>query len=261
MRPELHWMAQLFIPLARSLQQEPQPPMGDSFEEWLFWLIPAQEKYRSSRQGVAKVEAEASASSPLFDLVLWQSLLEYPDFVLEREGSYLGIECKSLEASAPFLEMGQGMPCRTTIDFNSTVPCGQERYRGKFVQYAPLRGQAIPVFYALGLYGEVDGEDRVLSVLFVDGNYINRDCSLHQAHRNISRDGFGSYGDGGIRERKMYIFPNPMTDPDLVGTVSLVAEGDDLTSTYPDLDWMMTKVRRTPAGEEHPFQVYRLQVP
>ena len=172
----------------------------------------------------------------------------------------MGIECKSLEASHQFVETGGRVPCRTTIDFNSTVPCGQENYKGKFERYTPLRGQPIPIFYALGLYGKIEEENRVLSVLLVNGNYINRDYSLHQAHQNISRGGFGSYGDGRIRERKMYIFPNPMTDPDLVGTVSLVLEGDDLTPVYPELGYLMTKVRRTPEGEEYPFHVYRLRV-
>jgi len=102
--------------------------MGDSFEEWLFWRTPAAERYRSARQGVARIEVPSSASR--FDTILWQSLLEHPDQVVEQEGVQLGVECKSLAASARFVETGDGVPCRTTIDFNSTVPCGQEHYKG-----------------------------------------------------------------------------------------------------------------------------------
>ena len=231
--------------------------MGDSFEEWLFWRVPAAQRYRSARQGVARVEVPATLSR--FDLILWQSLLEHPDLVLEHDNTHLDLECKSLEASAQFVETGSGVPCRTTIDFNSTVPCGRENYKGKFERYIPLKGQPLPMFYALGLYGEVEDENRVVSFLLVDGNYINRDYPLHQQHRNISRGGFGSYGDGKIRERKMYIFPNPLTDPDLVGSIALVVEQGDLLTAFPPLMQVMVKVRRTPSGEEYPFFVYRLR--
>lgn len=139
MKPE-EIAVELFIALAGHLRVEPRPPMGDSFEEWLFWHIPAAEHYRSSRQGVARMEIPADR--PLFDLVLWQSLLEHPDLVVEREEICLGVECKSLAASAQFVESGNGVPCRTTVDFNSTVPCGRERYKGKFARYVPLKRTA-----------------------------------------------------------------------------------------------------------------------
>lgn len=252
MLSEWRLAVELFTAITTGLQE----PLGDSFEEWFFWQVPAAESYRSARQGVARVEVPAT--SPRFDSILWQSLLEYPDFVLEHKGIRLGIECKSLAASRQFMETRQGVPCRTTIDFNSTVPCGRENYKGKFKHYAFLKGQPITTFYALGLYGKVEGEDRVLSFLLVDGNYINRDFTLHQEHRNTSRGGFGSYGDGRIRERKMYIFPNPLTDQDLVGSIALVMEQADLPTTFPQLVQTTTKVRRTPAGEEYPFFVYRL---
>ncbi len=99
----------------------------------------------------------------------------------------------------------------------------------------------------------------MLSLLLVDGNYINRDYGLHQEHRNISRGGFGSYGDGRIRERKMYIFPNPLTDEDLLGSVSLIAEEENLMTEFPQLSRLMNKVRRTPTGLEYPFYVYQLR--
>lgn len=249
---------ELFIDLATHLREEPQSPMGDSFEEWLFWHTPAAERYRSARQGVARVEVPSDQRR--FDLILWQSLLEHPDLVLEREGVPLGIECKSLAASAQFVETGSGVPCRTTIDFNSTVPCGQENYKGKFQPYIPLKGKPMRLFYALGLYGEIEDENRVLSFLLVDGNYLNRDYKLHQEHRNISRGGFGSYGDGRIRERKMYIFPNPLTDEDLVGSVSLITEEKNLAAAFPQLSYVMTKIKRTPTGLEYPFYVYQLEL-
>jgi hypothetical protein len=257
MYPEERLAAELFIEVASKFQGEPHPPLGDNFEEWFFWQVPTAERHRSARQGVARVEAPMAPAR--FDLVLWQSLLEHPDFVLEHKGIHLGVECKSLEASPRFVETGNGVPCRTTLDFNSTVPCGRENFKGKFKRYASQKAQPIAVFYALGLYGETEDESYVLSFLLVDGNYINRDYSLHQQHQNISRGGFGSYGDGRIRERKMYIFPNPLTDQDLIGSVALVMEQPDLMATFPQLMQTAAKVRRTPAGEEYPFFVYRLR--
>lgn len=138
MEPEIQLVVELFIRLATLFRENPRPPMGDSFEEWLFWHTPAGEHYRSSRQGVARMDIPCE--EPYFDRVLWQSLLEHPDLIAEKDGRRLGLECKSLEASAEFVATGKGIPCRTTIDFNSTVPCGQERYKGKFQRYASLRG-------------------------------------------------------------------------------------------------------------------------
>jgi hypothetical protein len=256
MRPQEQVIVELFIEIATKFQEKSYHPLGDNFEEWFFWQVLAAERYRFARQGVARVEVPTEL--PHFDLALWQSLLEHPDFVLEHKGFHLGVECKSLAASPRFVESGAGVPCRTTLDFNSTVPCGQESYRGKFERYAALRGQPITTFYALGLYGQVEDEDCMLSFLLVDGNYINRDYTLHRQHRNTSQGGFGSYGDGRIRERKMYIFPNPLTDQDLVGSVALVMEQADLVKAFPELVQVATRVRRTPTGEEFPFFVYRL---
>ncbi len=129
MDSELRLAVELFIDLAIRLRQEPRPPMGDSFEEWLFWHTPATERYRSARQGVARVEVLMDDGTR-FDRILWQSLLEHPDLVVERQAVRLGVECKSLQASPQFVETGSGVPCRTTIDFNSTVPCGLEHYKG-----------------------------------------------------------------------------------------------------------------------------------
>mgnify|MGYP001095037924 CR=1 FL=1 len=58
MKPE-ELAVELFVALAGHLRAEPRPPMGDSFEEWLFWRVPAVGHYRSSRQGVARVEIPA----------------------------------------------------------------------------------------------------------------------------------------------------------------------------------------------------------
>lgn len=59
--------------------------------------------------------------------------------------------------------------------------------------------------------------------MFVDGNYINNDYELHKSHKNTRETGFGSYGDGMIRNRKMYVFPHPLTDPDIRGKTVIIS--------------------------------------
>ena len=56
MQAELKLATELFVEIATELNRNPRPPMGDSFEEWLFWQVPAGERYRSARQGVARVD-------------------------------------------------------------------------------------------------------------------------------------------------------------------------------------------------------------
>lgn len=256
MNPELELASKMFIELARHFRHGPAK-MGDTFEEWLFWNIPATSHFRSSRQGVAEVQVPR-VSVPIAEIVLWQSLLEHPDIVLEGRAIHLGIECKSLEASQNFVATRVGIPCRTTIDFNSTVPCGLENFKGKFVTFHHLKGKPLRLFYACALYGEIGRENHIISLLMVDGNYLNRDYQLHLEHRNISRPGFGSYGDGQIRERKMYLFPNPMTDDSMKGTVSLVIEDANVSRAFPQLNRVGTKVKTTPEGKKFPFYVYQL---
>lgn len=118
MDTELRIAVELFIDLVTYLREERRPPMGDSFEERLFWHTPATERYRSACQGVTRVEVLSDGTR--FDRILWQSLLEHHDLVVERQAVRLGVECKSLQASPQFVETGSGAPCCTTIDFNST---------------------------------------------------------------------------------------------------------------------------------------------
>jgi len=118
--PGIRIISELFVDVASYLQVEPRPPMGDNFEEWVFWHILASEHYRSARQGVARLDIPIE--TPRFERTLWQSLLEHPDLVVERKGAYVGVECKSLEASPQFVEVGTGVPCRTTTDCVKTPP-------------------------------------------------------------------------------------------------------------------------------------------
>jgi len=56
----------------------------------------------------------------------------------------------------------------------------------------------------------------------------------------------------------MYIFPNPLTDVDLMGSVSLVTEAENLAKKFRRLVLALSKVKSTPEGQRYPFYIYRL---
>ncbi len=56
----------------------------------------------------------------------------------------------------------------------------------------------------------------------------------------------------------MYIVPNPLTDEELRGSVSLVTEADNLVGRFAQLSLALTRVRNTPSGQRYQFYVYRL---
>jgi hypothetical protein len=55
------------------------------------------------------------------------------------------------------------------------------------------------------------------------GDLINADHALADEHLNVSIRKFGSFADGFIRNRKMYVFPHPITlDPEGLGRHRLI---------------------------------------
>ncbi len=58
---------------------------------------------------------------------------------------------------------------------------------------------------------------------FAHTDVINADHALAESHANEAIHGFGSYGDGFIRNRKMYVFPHLFSiDSDAIGRCRLV---------------------------------------
>lgn len=117
----------------------------------------------------------------------------YPDFwvgTAPREG----FEIKSLA-------FANGRPARKDIDFNSTIPSGIK--------------QDSAVFLVFFLYTGSGADPRsVHSLSVAHGDLINSDHQLADEHLNVAVKEFGSYADGFIRNRKMYVFPHPITiDP------------------------------------------------
>lgn len=127
----------------------------------------------------------------------------YPDFIVSGAGTSEGYELKSLA-------FANGRPARLDIDFNSTIPSGVKN------------GQQ--VFLVFILYtGSGNSPRPVHSISIAHGDLINADHAVADAHENVSIRNFGSYADGFIRSRKMYVFPHPITiDPSGLGRQRLI---------------------------------------
>ncbi|HMQ31320.1 MAG TPA: hypothetical protein PKD53_11360 [Chloroflexaceae bacterium] len=107
----------------------------------------------------------------------------YPDFRLVQSAE--GYEVKGL-----------AYPGRVAdFDSNSQMPSGSHNGRS--------------IYYIFGRYpAEPDGETYpVLDLVICHGDFLNADH--HYVHKNKSVQGFGSYGDIKIRDRKMYVVPTP----------------------------------------------------
>jgi hypothetical protein len=131
----------------------------------------------------------------------------YPDFLLTAPQPVEGYEVKSLAFT-------RGKPARRDIDFNSTIPSGRKDEQDVFL-----------VFF---LYTGSGNEPRhVQSLSLVHADLINADHHVADEHVNVAIHEFGSYGDGFIRNRKMYVFPHPITiDPDGLGLHRLIVPTD-----------------------------------
>lgn len=130
----------------------------------------------------------------------------YPDFWVGDAAAAPPVEGFEIKS----LSFATGRPARADFDSNSTVPSGRKDGHDVFV-----------VFF---LYTGAGANPRpVDSLVIAHTDLINADHDVAGAHFNAGIPGFGSYGDGHIRNRKMYRFPHPYTiEPSLIGRCSLV---------------------------------------
>ena len=131
----------------------------------------------------------------------------YPDFLVTSPEPQEGYEVKSLA-------FARGRPARKDIDFNSTIPSGMKD------------GQDI--FLVFFLYTGSGNDPRTVhSFSLAHADLINADHQVADEHVNVAIHEFGSYGDGFIRNRKMYVFPHPITiDSDGLGRHRLIVPAD-----------------------------------
>jgi hypothetical protein len=181
----------------------------------------------------------------------------YPDFTLIDYPE--GYEVKGL-----------AWPGReANYDSNSRVPSGEHNGR--------------QVFYVFGRYpaNVEENEYPLVDLVVCHGDFLNADHNY--VHQNKSFEGFGSYGDIMVRDRKMYVAPTPFAlthgttgqrtlivpaavdidsaELEVVGTL-VRTEAADIVIGY---EFDLTSNELTPklapnpsAGKQHTFKAYRM---
>ncbi|MCE2487916.1 MAG: hypothetical protein J4F42_20575 [Desulfurellaceae bacterium] len=127
--------------------------------------------------------------------------LTTPDIVLRHNASntIVGLEVKKL------IQQANGKdPRGLTIDYNSCLPCG------KTLVKIGRDTVEVPCFYLFALLSN-DSASMVTSIL-MDGDFLNYDFDLHKEakYANHSEYDHGPYGEGSVRHRRMYTYPNPL---------------------------------------------------
>ena len=127
--------------------------------------------------------------------------LTTPDIVLRHSASntIVGLEVKKLIQQADGKD-----PRGLTIDYNSSLPCG------KTLVKIGRDTVEVPCFYLFALLSN-DSASMVTSIL-MDGDFLNYDFDLHKEakYANQSEYEHGPYGEGSVRHRRMYTYPNPL---------------------------------------------------
>ncbi|MFJ5750948.1 hypothetical protein ACIP97_20560 [Peribacillus frigoritolerans] len=151
----------------------------------------------------------------------------HPDLIING----VGFELKSLRAN------GQ-------IQFNSTIPCGGFRHGN-------ISGEC---YYAVARYTTERNYGYLEDFTICDGDFFNHNRERAFAHQNEQETGFGDFGDGVVRHRKMYSFPSPLRT---VTGISLVSKFNNAHELYPvvQLDRQINRIDAH--GETHSFYVYR----
>ncbi|MBY8576093.1 hypothetical protein [Lactiplantibacillus plantarum] len=138
----------------------------------------------------------------------------YPDFSLVEKT--LGFEVKGL--AYPGREKN--------YDANSDVPCGF--HNGRSIYYVFGRYPKDTSEFSLNSNG--NREYPVLDLMVVHGDFLNAQHGY--IHKNKHIDGFGSYGDIMIRDRKMYVVPTPyFLTRGTYGTATLIQPSTVTTSS------------------------------
>lgn len=127
--------------------------------------------------------------------------LTTPDIIIRdaNTGDILSLEIKKL-IQTPVGKDPRGL----TMDFNSCLPCGSALIKvGK-------ETVVIPCFYLFALLS--NDSKSIVTLIIMDGDFLNYDFNLHKKAKfaNISEYKHGPYGEGSVRQRKMYTYPNPL---------------------------------------------------
>ena len=127
--------------------------------------------------------------------------LTTPDLVLRDPASncIVGLEVKKL------IQKGSGAdPRGMTIDYNSCLPCGKALIK------VGSDTVEISCFYLFALLSP--DSKSIKTTIIMDGDFLNYDFDLHKEakYANQSEYEHGPYGEGSVRHRRMYTYPNPL---------------------------------------------------
>lgn len=127
--------------------------------------------------------------------------LTTPDLVIRdrTSGTIVGLEIKKL------IQLPNGNdPRGNTIDYNSCLPCGKTMIK------VGTNTVEIPCYYLFALLNPTS--TAIISLIIMDGDFLNYDFAIHKESKyaNYSEYNHGPYGEGSVRHRKMYTYPNPL---------------------------------------------------
>ena len=147
------------------------------------------------------VEEEIKRTLPDTFEVFHSGQLTTPDLIIrdKNTGLIVGLEIKKL------IQNNKGKdPRGMTLDYNSCLPCGKAMVK--------VGGDTIivPCYYLFALLSPMS--DRIITLIILDGDFINYDFELHKEakYSNYTEYSHGPYGEGSVRHRKMYTYPNPL---------------------------------------------------
>jgi len=127
--------------------------------------------------------------------------LTTPDIILrdKSSGVIVGIEVKKL------IQKTNGADSRgLTMDYNSCLPCGTALIK------VGTNTVEIPCYYLFCLLST--DSSSIVTLLLIHGDFINHDFNLHKEAKisNYTEYKHGPYGEGSVRRRAMYTYPNPL---------------------------------------------------
>lgn len=127
--------------------------------------------------------------------------LQTPDLIIRHKesGEIVCIEVKKLTAN----KKGKD-PRGWTIDYNSSLPCGTT------VIKVGNDSEIVSLYYLFALLN--DTNTSIETLIIMDGDFINYDFKLHKEAKtsNYMEYEHGPFGEGAVRHRKMYVYPNPL---------------------------------------------------
>lgn len=133
--------------------------------------------------------------------VFHSGALTTPDLVIRdrNSGFCIGLEIKKL------IQQSRGSDSRgLTIDYNSCLPCGSTMVK------VSTETIIIPCYYLFALLNSKN--THIVSLILMDGDFINYDFNIHKEakYANYTEYNHGPYGEGSVRHRRMYTYPNPL---------------------------------------------------